>query len=1615
MDELQGISISGEDIVKAVMKEKGNVKKTVEVDVKVNQTTSGGDKVRKDLKKTKSEVDKLNQARERLNKAFATQSGFKKAQSFASPEQLKDRVLSHVMQNYDHTVGSNIDPAQAKKSAKAAWREIHAFQASLGGKENYLGDLTKGLDEIDTEAVKTFVETVPDDVKESVNSYLELFKDMIIVGIKDGEEALIKMLQDGASKLNASKANTKSWEPINVHDLEWELDFDTVLDDKEVRKSMSSSIAAGWKNVSKQKEANKKLSFDEKEQLKIAKENQAQRAVAASQKLQEAQAERQAYLQRYIISESEFQHTIATLAEEDMKLSESLADLEDDEYEQASQRMAQIHAEIYKYIAGQKAQGSKSYIKAQDWLKKNISQERFADTHMDQEINANRPNYLQGFTAARKTGVTNGLADLEDWAKGQLRDIFDIEHFNDTTDRRSVEQLEAQTEKTVAKLLSAIPNFENVVKGIQEVAQIAAKNPGQEVGFVQSDKGINGDVIVGKDVSIPLHAGIDSAFTVHTHPDRKYAVPSYDKHSASGGPGDIGAWYQGMSNNFVSKTADRIRAVIAGAGDEITLFNLSAVPTNIRNDFIKGLSGVHPNMPKGTPDSENSYYLREALLNYFREFGLENVNEIMTTMKLSDFMKITPESIRSASMLGTGLIPQNADNITTQETIADINQEVEARQKNTQAINAETEAKKKQQSVDQRVAKPNIRDTIDLSSLTKEQIYKRMDAIGSKYESVDTILKDNNIPKSKTAKTRKQKLEAAKKQILERFDEEAEIQQLLDSTADNENPALKISNYSQFRDRLTWIKDNLLQLQYIDAELAKYEEMEKEAKATIQQQQQQAKEEAFKKAYPEEYVKMKQQESSPIEAATSEIEEETKAREANTIAMKGEAKAAEEVAKQKRASVAEVQDLIKSDYAYHVADSDELLHRTGVTESGDIDADIAQYKERLKIYNDLQQTQYEAAAKLYNQRLVAGEDPAVGNDWDQYEKKIHMYEDYIQTIQNRLTELAENKEIHEELFEFDPLTEGDQTQQAISTQNDLQEETHETADTVQELTQAVEQETEAHQEQTQVQEANIETQKEVTQNVEAQIESQHNLTEAIHETTEAIQEQQTQTAKEKADTSQKEDAFKKTKKTPDSNSPDIYKQQTALYNKRYALEQQNLTANEIQKAKNNIRIKDINAEILALEQKKILNSELIDSDKELALTNLQLHNKENLSNLKAEIELIRQKNQAEQEAAQAEQKVVEAEKKSRKQRDNQIKQDLKSSLSGSTKEYERAQQIFNDGQILPQFSDEVGVQLQIIKNNINEVNSLMAATHWDIPEQVDLVRQKINDLKLATKDGLIPDDKISADTDQINRLIKQLKAFQSANALSSESNNAINQWKSILNDDVSVSTLKDINSQFIEMQQRIKGTSEEGKSFSSLLKERFSALGAYLSTFASFYQIIDQVRNGLRIIHDLDDALTEMAKVSEEPLSRLKEFQTASYDIANAAGTTGLVIQQSTADFMRLGQSLDQAQRSAKNASVLLNVSEFSDISEATDALIAMSAAYDDLSQEDILDKLNNIGNNFSISTEGLATALQNSAATLRTANNDIDESIALITAGERLPEIYGNIYLRTHLIALTA
>ena len=169
--------------------------------------------------------------------------------------------------------------------------------------------------------------------------------------------------------------------------------------------------------------------------------------------------------------------------------------------------------------------------------------------------------------------------------------------------------------------------------------------------------------------------------------------------------------------------------------------------------------------------------------------------------------------------------------------------------------------------------------------------------------------------------------------------------------------------------------------------------------------------------------------------------------------------------------------------------------------------------------------------------------------------------------------------------------------------------------------------------------------------------------------------------------------------------------------------------------------------------------------------------------------------------------------------------------------------------------------------------------------------------------------------------------------------------------------LKEITSEIINIENAEIRAGRAGRSFFDTLKNSgFHQIAAQMAGMFGFYDVINLGKEGLSVVRELNTALTEMRKVSDESLQSLKNYQNTTFDVADAVGTTAKQIQASTADYMRLGESLDEAAESAKTANVLLNVSEFDNIEDATKSLVAMGQAYKDLDKMTIVDKLNEVG-----------------------------------------------------------
>lgn len=228
-----------------------------------------------------------------------------------------------------------------------------------------------------------------------------------------------------------------------------------------------------------------------------------------------------------------------------------------------------------------------------------------------------------------------------------------------------------------------------------------------------------------------------------------------------------------------------------------------------------------------------------------------------------------------------------------------------------------------------------------------------------------------------------------------------------------------------------------------------------------------------------------------------------------------------------------------------------------------------------------------------------------------------------------------------------------------------------------------------------------------------------------------------------------------------------------------------------------------------------------------------------------------------------------------------------------------------------------------------------------------------------------------------------------------------------------------------ELGNSMKPVMSLGERFKSIFQREAMSFTSYLATGASFYQVINAVKQGIGIVEEVDSAMTDLRKVSNATQEQLDSFRSSAFQTADAVGSTGKDIIEAASDWQKLGYSLQEAQTLAKNSAIYMNVGDISDADTATADLVSTMKAFNLTADDsiDIVNKLNEVGNNYAIDSAGLGEALKRSSAALAQGGNDLNQSIGLIvgandvlqdpeTAGQALKTI--SLRLRKTKVELT-
>ena len=223
--------------------------------------------------------------------------------------------------------------------------------------------------------------------------------------------------------------------------------------------------------------------------------------------------------------------------------------------------------------------------------------------------------------------------------------------------------------------------------------------------------------------------------------------------------------------------------------------------------------------------------------------------------------------------------------------------------------------------------------------------------------------------------------------------------------------------------------------------------------------------------------------------------------------------------------------------------------------------------------------------------------------------------------------------------------------------------------------------------------------------------------------------------------------------------------------------------------------------------------------------------------------------------------------------------------------------------------------------------------------------------------------------------------------------------------------VSDLTDEFLKLQIRIREAGEEGKKFWDVVKEK--AWYGAASQIGMAFGVNDIIRYGQQIANtviQLDTATTELRKVSDATDKRLVTNFENSAKTAKELGSTISDVISATADWSRMGYDIDQSEELARVSTLYKNVGDGIDIETANNSLISTLQGFqlDASEAESIIDKFNEVANNYAIDSAGIGEALQRSAASFNAANTDLSKSIALITATNEVvqdPDSVGTLW----------
>ena len=220
--------------------------------------------------------------------------------------------------------------------------------------------------------------------------------------------------------------------------------------------------------------------------------------------------------------------------------------------------------------------------------------------------------------------------------------------------------------------------------------------------------------------------------------------------------------------------------------------------------------------------------------------------------------------------------------------------------------------------------------------------------------------------------------------------------------------------------------------------------------------------------------------------------------------------------------------------------------------------------------------------------------------------------------------------------------------------------------------------------------------------------------------------------------------------------------------------------------------------------------------------------------------------------------------------------------------------------------------------------------------------------------------------------------------------------------ETSLNRLKD---EFRDITQEATIAGKTGLNFIDTLKQKGKELASYYTISNSFYKIVDIAKQAYQNVANVDSAMTNLYKVTDNTDAEYSDFFQNAKQNAKDLGVTLTDYITATSEWSKLGYDINASSQLAKVSSIYQNVGEV-DAETAVKDIVTALKAYN-INVDDaisIVDKFNKLGNEFAVSSSSLGEGLKVSASSLAVAGNDINKSLAMLTGGGEITQDIGEL-----------